>query len=382
MSEPTAATQAQGAEPTTAAPSRSLTLPTLLLVQGAFLLLLALGGFFGWQLWQQYGLLSERESQQKIALTALKTQLDDSRRELDSLQSRLAALPDAHEQFTQQQNLLKQLEQSQKVLQDGQQQLKAQLAGISGQHHWQLNEALYQMRLAQLRLDVMQDVGSARLLLKNADELLIARQDPASLATRKALAEVLQQLEAASRLDRNALYLKLAALRTQASTLSRSLPHFVAGEVTTPATEAQSGWQQWREAMSHYVRIDFEAGGQDIRPLLAGQSLNEARLALTLSLEQAQWAVLHGQQAVYRQALEQADDLLRLAFNSQDAATRSLQSAISELQSQPVTPSMPDLAPLLAAMQSYMQKRQQAENAEAPPATPEAAFEAAVEPAP
>jgi len=382
MSEPTAAAQEQGVEPTTAAQSRSLALPALLLIQGVFLLLLALSGFFGWQLWQQYGLLSERENQQTTHLAALQSKLDDSRRELAAVQSRLAALPDTHQQFNQQQSLLEQLAQRQDRLQDGQQQLKTQLAGISGQHHWQLGEALYQMRLAQLRLAVMQDVGSARLLLKNADELLVAQQDAASLATRKALAEVLQQLEQLSRLDRNALYLKLAALRTQAGSLSRSLPRFATDEVPTPSAEEQSWWQQWRESLSHYVRIDFDSAAQDIRPLLAGQSLNEARLALTLSLEQAQWAVLHGQQAVYLQALKQADDLLRLAFNPQDAATQSLQSAISALQSQPVAPNMPDLAPLLAAMQSYMQKRQQAENAEAPPAASEAAFEQAVEPAP
>jgi len=380
MSEPTAAAQEQGAEPTKAAPSRSLAL--LLLVQGVFLLLLALGGFFGWQLWQQYSLLSEHESQQTTALTALQSALDDSRRELAAVQSRLAALPDTHQQFNQQQSLLEQLAQRQDSLQDVQQQLKAQLAGISGQHHWQLAEALYQMRLAQLRLAVMQDVGSARLLLKNADDLLVAQQDPASLATRKRLAEVLQQLEAAARLDRNALYLKLAALRTQAGSLSRSLPAFAADERVAPTTEEPSWWQQWRESLSHYVRIDFDSAAQDIRPLLAGQSLNEARLALTLSLEQAQWAVLHGQQAVYSQALKQADDLLRLAFNPQDAATQSLQSALSELQSRPVAPNMPDLAPLLAAMQSYMQKRQQAQNTEAPPAAPEVARGVAVEPAP
>jgi len=382
MSEPTAAAKAQDAEPAPTPQSRSLALPALLLVQGVFLLLLALGGFFGWQLWQQYRALIEHESQQKTALSALQTQLEGSRLELVALQNALAALPDAREQHAQQQSLLEQLKQSQTALQDEQQQLKARLSDINGSHSWQLNEALYQMQLASLRLSVMQDAGSARSLLKNADELLIAQQDPASLATRKALAEVLQQLEAAARLDRDALYLKLAALRSQASTLSRSLPRFAAAEVAERGTEEQSWWQQWREALSHYVRIDFEASGQDIRPLLAGQSLNEARLALTLNLEQAQWAVLHGQQAVYSQALKQADELLLLAFNPQDSGTQSLQSAISTLQSRVVAPSMPDLAPLLTAMQSYMQKRQQAQNAEATPKTPDIVPEAASEAAP
>jgi len=374
MSEPIVSSEEQSQEPSPATKQRLPTLPALLLVQGVFLLLLGLGGFFGWQLWQQYGLLTERESQQKIYLGALQAQLEDSRHELNTLQSRLSALPDAHEQLNQQKNRLEQFQQNQealqKTLEDEQQRLKERLAQLSGQQVWQLNEALYQMRLAHLRLEVMQDVDSAMLLLKNADELLAALQDPAALITRKRLAEALQQLAALSQQDRSAQYLKLASLRSEAVALNHALPTFTPSTATTQAdSEPPSYWQQWRETLAHYVRIDFDSTAQDIRPLLTGQSLAQARLALVLALEQAQWGLLHEQQAVYQQALKQASEVLTLAFNPQEPSIQSLQKSLAELATQPVARPMPDIAPLLSSMQTYMRQRQQAEmqgNDEAP----------------
>jgi len=368
----------QQSEPATPEKPRPSALPALLLVQCLFLLVLVTGAFFGWQLWQQYGLLSERETQQKTYLAALQDQLEDSRRELHILLNR----PDTSSlqgRINDQQKQLEQLEQSQKALQQAQQneqqQLKQHIANIGAQHRWQLNEAFYQMRLAHLRLSVMQDVDSARLLLKNADELLMAQQDPASLATRKQLAEALQQLQILSQLDRSALYLKLAALRSEAEKLSQALPTFTPSALVAKNEGQASFWDKWRETMAHYVRIDFDASAETIRPLLAGQQLAQARLALTLALEQAQWAVLHGEQAVYQQALKQAGQVLLLTFNPQQGAVQSLQTALNELAAQPATPAMPDLAPLLAAMQLYLQQHQQAEAGATQPASAAATAE-------
>ena len=59
------------------------------------------------------------------------------------------------------------------------------------------------------------------------------------------------------------------------------------------------------------MRVDFDASA-DVKPLLAGQTLGQVRLALSLAIEQAQWAVLNGNTRVYRLSLEQASTLLRI----------------------------------------------------------------------
>ncbi|MQT72676.1 heme biosynthesis operon protein HemX, partial [Pseudomonas sp. FSL R10-0071] len=65
--------------------------------------------------------------------------------------------------------------------------------------------------------------------------------------------------------------------------------------------DGASRWEQWWDEISHYIRIDFNAD-KNVRPLLAGQSLTQVRLALSLALEQAQWAALNGLASVYTQA--------------------------------------------------------------------------------
>jgi len=347
--------------PVQTAGARSFVLPVLVSLLLLFLLLLVAGVFFGGHLWQRYALLDQQQTLHKARLAELQAQVESAHQALGALQKR----PDASDWLARLDNQQQQLQALQKKQQDEQRQLKQYLADTDIRQRLQRNEAFHQMRLAHLRLTVMQDVDGALLLLKNADELLVAQQDPASLATRKLLAEALQALAKLSLLDPGKLYLKLAALRTEAAHLNRSPPSFhpvTASSAEGDAAEgdaATSWWQRWSKALSGYVRIDFAADVQGIRPLLAEQTLGQARLALVLALEQAQWALLHRQPAVYQQALDQAGEVLTRGFHAQDSGTLSLQASIAELRRQEVAAPMPDLAPLLASMQRYMRQSRQ-----------------------
>ncbi|HLD65225.1 MAG TPA: uroporphyrinogen-III C-methyltransferase, partial [Pseudomonas sp.] len=110
--------------------------------------------------------------------------------------------------------------------------------------------------------------------------------------------------------------------------------------------------------VSSFFRIDFAADQQTIQPLLAGQSLTQVRLALSLALEQAQWAALNGEAAVYAQALTQARGVLDEHFNPDYPQSRVLRARLDELGELPVGVATPDLAPTLSAVQAYLQRRQ------------------------
>lgn len=219
------------------------------------------------------------------------------------------------------------------------------------------------MRLASLRLSALQDINSAAVLVQGADDILRDQDDPAAFAAREQLARALVTLRGLSEVDRTGLFLQLGALRAQAATLNSLAPGFQSngeGSFSMVADgDGSSRWMQLWEALSRYVRIDFDVD-QQVRPLLAGQSLTQVRLALTLALEQAQWAALNGQQAVYQQALDQARELLESAFNSDNPDSQALLARISELSQRPVAIEPPDLAPALNAVQAYISQRQAA----------------------
>src|SRR5690606_22474916 len=163
----------------------------------------------------------------------------------------------------------------------------------------------------------------------------------------------------------------LPALREQAERLLHQAPHFTeqpAPEAPQQATQERFWEYAWRK-VAPYLRIELNAE-QGLRPLLAGQHLAHVRLALSLALEQAQWAALQGRPHENGAALQQPSAVLNGYFDTANPPARSLAQRLAELAEQPVTVEAPDLRPALQSLQAYRAQRQQARG-EAPPAVPE-----------
>lgn len=322
---------------------------------------LAAGGYGVWQTQQ----LAEREQAQREAVQATREQsrsVEDRSQQLASRIARLEQLPSA-EQLDEQRRLLAQV-------QSDQQRLAGRVEQVLGasREQWRLAEAEHLLRMAMLRLSAMQDVNSAASLVEEADVILRQQDDPSAYGARQKLLEGLEALRSLPDVDRTGLFLQLGALRGQASQLSGLAPEF---EMADGAAEGDgSTWQRWLNELTRYVRVDFNAGN-DVRPLLAGQSLAQVRLALSLAVEQAQWAVLNSNAEVYRQSLEQAAQLIDDHFSDDNAQSRGLRDRLQALAERQVAVTLPDLSPALDALQTYVQKRESAERAGAPESNPE-----------
>ncbi|WP_409567092.1 uroporphyrinogen-III C-methyltransferase [Pseudomonas sp.] len=318
---------------------------------------LAAGGYSVWQTRQ----LTAQEQQQLEAVQAAGQQareLDDRSQQLTNRIARLEQLPSA-EQLEERRRLLGEL-------QSDQQRLAGRVEQVLGasREQWRLAEAEHLLRMAMLRLSAMQDINSAKSLVAEADLILRKQDDPGAYGTRQKLLEGLEALRSLPEVDRTGLFLQLGALRGQANQLNGLAPVFENGEAASG--QADSRWQRWANELTRYVRIDFNAGN-DVKPLLAGQSLAQVRLALSLAIEQAQWAVLNGNQEVYEQSLQQASRLIADLFSEENGQSRGLRDRIEQLAGQQVAVTLPDLSPALEAMQSYVQKRESAEDRSASP---------------
>ncbi|MES2819100.1 MAG: uroporphyrinogen-III C-methyltransferase [Pseudomonadota bacterium] len=322
--------------------ARGTGLALLALVLGAAALALA-----GWAAWQLRG-LEMGERQQLGELEAVRAQTRTLSASGQRLDARLAQLPSA-EELADRRRLLGDL-------QSDQQRLNQRLEGVLGasRQAWRLAEAEHLLRLASLRLSALQDVDSARALVQGADQILRDQDDPAAFAAREQLARSLAALRSVDQPDRTGLFLQLGALREQVAGLNAATPAFVAKE---EAAVSEGRWARWWQQISGFVRIDFDAE-QNIQPLLTGQSLSQVRLALSLALEQAQWAVLNGETQVYRQALVQARSVLGEHFDLGNPQVRALGTRLDELGELPVAVDAPDLAPALSAVQAYLQRRE------------------------
>lgn len=322
----------------------------------ALALLVGLGGAAagGWSLWQ----LQQLQGQQQQQTQAMQRMNDASATKVDELaqrlDSRLAALPSAAE-LDERRRLLASLQGDQQRLS---QRLESVLDG--SRQDWRLDEAEHLLRLATLRLNALQDVTSAEALVQAADDILRQQDDPAAYAAREQLSRSLEALRTTQRPDRVGLFLQLGALREQAAALNPLAPTLEGqGDALSElAAEADAGvwWRDWLKTLSQYFRIEFDAD-RSVRPLLSGQSLSQVRLSLALALEQAQWAALHGQSAVFRQALKQAEEILEAHFNLDNPDSRALRQRFSELADASVEVKVPDLSESLDALQAYLQRK-------------------------
>ena len=307
----------------------------------------------GWGVWQVRHLQTST-AQQLTEVQALGTQTLSIKQGEQQLLTRLNQLPSANELDNQRQLVVQ--------LQGDQQRLNQRLETVLGasRKDWRLAEAEHLLRLASLRLSALQDVTSAQALVQGADAILREQNDPGSFAAREQLAKSLAALRSVEQPDRTGLFLQLAALRDQVTQLNALAPAYQdQGNSLLGLTadgDGASRWAQWWDQISHYIRIDFNAD-KNVRPLLAGQSLTQVRLALSLALEQAQWAALNGQESVYTQALAQAQEVLKGNFNQDNPQSKKILEQVVALSKQPVTVKTPDLAGTLSAVQAYLERR-------------------------
>lgn len=310
----------------------------------------------GWGVWQVRA-LDARGQQQLNQIQQAQTQTDAVASRAKALDARLEQLP-SPEKLEANRQLVVQLQADQQLLNK---RLETVL-GASRQE-WRLAEAEHLLRLASLRLSALQDINSATALVEAADEILRGQDDPAAYAARQQLAKSLEALHTTDNPDRTGLFLQIGALRDQAIQLTALNPVFNGGDGVlhdiAQANYEAGWWAQWLDKLSQYVRLDFHAD-ENVRPLLAGQSLIQVRLALSLALEQAQWAALHGQTPVYKQAMRQAAQVLDANFNQDNPSSRALRNRVVELLDKPIEVVAPDLSPSLTAVDAYIELKQSA----------------------
>jgi len=357
---------APAAEPAKPVPSRPASSGGAKAVASLALLVglggVALGGYSYWQL-QQLG-AQEADRQASLQKADEQTrQLAAGNQQLAARLGRLEQLPSAAE-LDERRRLLA-------TLQSDQQRLAGRVEQVLGasREEWRLAEAEHLLRMAMLQLSAMQDVKSAEMLVAEADLILQKQDDPSAYAARQKLLEGLEALRSLPQLDRTGLFLQLGALRGQSSQLSALAPEFVNGEAG-PEDLGQSRWQRWLDELTRYVRVDFDASA-DVKPLLAGQTLGQVRLALSLAIEQAQWAVLNGNAEVYRQALQQASALISDHFSEDNGQAHGLRERIDALAQREVEVQLPDLSSALKALQAYVGKREAPNETPAEPEMPE-----------
>ncbi|MEM1110873.1 MAG: uroporphyrinogen-III C-methyltransferase [Pseudomonadota bacterium] len=232
-------------------------------------------------------------------------------------------------------------------------QQRAELAryGANDRKEWLLAEAEYLLRLANQRLVMAGDVMSAQALLSSADDILEELDDVSLYDARAAVAADLAALRAVPRVDVQGIYLRLAALSEQADRLVIfQMPEL---EVL-PELPEEDSWQarlaQGYDAalakLSDYIII--RRRDVPMQALMDPQWEGLVRQNLRMLLEQAQVALLSGNQGLYEQSLERAEMWVGEFFESDESTALAMAREIRELQANRVDVELPNVSRSLA----------------------------------
>ncbi len=208
---------------------------------------------------------------------------------------------------------------------------------------------------ANLSLTFNHDILGAIVLLQTADQRLNTIPDAQVIPLRQAINSAIVKLQAIPNIDYVGTLTKLTALRDQAATIplfsiNTKTQIFQAATVTSAASPRLQGtWEKaWVTTLQTLkTLVVIRNRHEEITPLVTQKQEQFLRQNLQLILQQAQWAVLQHEQAIYQYSLTQASEWIQHYFADNDQATIALQANISQLQKINLAPSTPNLNALI-----------------------------------
>ena len=237
--------------------------------------------------------------------------------------------------------------------------------GATDRKDWLLAEAEYLLRLANQRLIMAGDVVAAAALVKSADSILLQLEDVSLYNARAAVAADLASLRAVPAVDVEGLYLRLAALIEQVEQLAIfQLPD--ASEVVAAdyAEDWQARLQQGYQAALHKLSDYIVIRRRDVpyEVLMDPQWEGLVRQNLRMLLEQAQVALLSGNQILFQESLQRATRWVEQFFEVDAVRSKALARDIAELTDVTISVDIPELSRSLHELDQAMERRLQLED--------------------
>lgn len=284
----------------------------------------------------------------------------DLKRALDTQQSQLSRLESVATDAAGgvRQVVDEQLGQLQRSLRDQQQRIND--LSVEDRESWQLAEVQYLLRLANQRLIMTGDTESAEALLRSADNIVRELDDADLRNLRSAVASDLAALRAVPKLDIEGLYLRLDALirQTDALVLFELPKRRVEADAVTAEdwrTRLAQGYEVALAKLSEYIVVSRR--DVPVETLMDPQYEGLVRQNMRMLLEQAQVAMLSGNERLFRQSLERAEGWVTQFFKADEQAAVAMADALRQIRDERVAVNLPDLNASLQSLDTVMQAR-------------------------
>jgi len=207
---------------------------------------------------------------------------------------------------------LAQLITKNKQLQESLLSTQERIKALSGRQKqdWMLAEAAYLIKAAQLQLSLQKDKSTAIQLLKTADSRIIEIADHGLLPIREAIAKDLSNLALILELDITGIALTLDAINKQIPNLSLLALEFEPLEKslnTDTKEKTDEGFNLeniYQSFLADFVIIKDHS--EPVKPLMTTDQRVNLNSNIQLAIQQAQIALLQGNETLYQLNIENA----------------------------------------------------------------------------
>jgi len=242
------------------------------------------------------------------------------------------------------------------------------LQGIStgARDAWLLAEAEYYMQIANAQLQLANNPELARLALTHADERILQLGDPRLTGVRQALSDELRALEVMKKPDIAGISLTLSSIATSVDSLplkqqaaERQRP---AGEIEPELSGLERAWASVKSAVSGIVSV--RRTDEELEPLIAPEAEYFLRANLALQLQAARLALLRGEEAIFRESLNEVDAWLGRYYDAGSEAVQSTRATLADIRDRTVAVTMPDISRSLRLLRQVNALNEATDNSE------------------
>lgn len=201
---------------------------------------------------------------------------------------------------------------------------------------WLLLKARYCIELAQINAHWSDNSDTTIALLQQADALLADVHDQRSFIVRQAVNKEIALLKTMPKLDIAGLLSQLDAAQGVIANLELK-PTVASVEKNATTTANNETSSAWRERLKESVGlleklVVVRRHDEDILPLPSPAYESMLREGIRLNLQEAQWAALQNNEAIYQFSLAQALKNINRAFEPNMAVTDALVKQLKNLQ--------------------------------------------------
>lgn len=301
------------------------------------------------------------EHQQQL-LGSMRAQLEQQKQALDIQQQTMV------------QDLQQELNDQQETVQAGMNDLAERIDSTAARvlalssvsrDDWKLAEAQYLLRLAEQRVLLERDSQNAIALALSADDVLRNINQADLVGVRKLLAEEIAVLKLAGFVDREGIYVRLAALANQIDAIPFIEPLGAAPDETlteqalpeneTIGAKAKRLFYGVMTKLGSYVRVRDH--GKNINAVLPPSEQKYLQQNLRLMLEQAQVALLRNEANIYKESLVKAQNWINQYYTLNTQASAVLEE-LKSLQEEEIAPELTSFSNSAAALADYMERQE------------------------